>query len=97
MPPTIKLGKAFVPPLPALALTPPQSPRSVSCAMNERPRKPPHLSEQGRAERETRRVRLAEALRENLKRRKAQSRDRAAAVSDGGSGGESGGEPGGEA
>ena len=65
--------------------------------MSERPRKPPHLSEQGRAARETRRTRLAEALRENLKTRKAQSRDRAAAVSDGGPGGESGGEPGGEA
>ena len=66
--------------------------------MSERPRKPPHLSEQGRAERETRRLRLAEALRANLRKRKAQSRDRAAAaVSDGGPGGESGGEPGGEA
>ena len=70
--------------------------------MSERPRKPPHLSEKGRAERESRRTRLAEALCENLRKRKAQSRDRAtAAVSDGGrdgeSGGESGGGPGGEA
>ena len=65
--------------------------------MSERPRKPPHLSEKGRAERESRRTRLAEALRENLRKRKAQSRDRAAAaVSDGGRGDESGGEPGGE-
>ncbi len=46
--------------------------------MSERNRKPPHLSEQGRAERESRRTRLAEALRENLKTRKAQSRGRAA-------------------
>ncbi len=46
--------------------------------MSERNRKPPHLSEQGRAERESRRTRLAEALRENLRKRKAQSRDRAA-------------------
>ncbi len=61
--------------------------------MSERPRKPPRLSEKGRAERDTRRVRLAEALRENLKKRKAQSRDRAAAaVSDGGRDGETGGE-----
>ncbi len=61
--------------------------------MSERPRKPPRLSEKGRAERDTRRTRLAEALRENLKKRKAQSRDRAAAaVSDGGRDGETGGE-----
>ncbi len=61
--------------------------------MSERPRKPPRLSEKGRGERDTRRVRLAEALRENLKKRKAQSRDRAAAaVSDGGRDGETGGE-----
>ncbi len=46
--------------------------------MSERPRTPPRLSEKGRAERDTRSVRLAEALRENLKKRKAQSRDRAA-------------------
>ncbi len=86
-------GKAFVTALPAPALTPPQSPRSVSCAMNERPRKPPHFSEPGRAERENRRTRLAEALRENLRKRKTQARDRAAAaVLDGGPGGEPGGE-----
>ncbi len=61
--------------------------------MSERPRKPPRLSEKGRAERDTRRTRRAEALRENLKKRKAQSRDRAAAaVSDGGRDGETGGE-----
>ncbi len=46
--------------------------------MNERPQKPPHLSESGRAERENRRTRLAEALRENLRKRKTQARDRAA-------------------
>ncbi len=40
---------------------------------------------------------MAEALRENLKRRKAQSRGRAAAaLSDGGPGGETGGETGGK-
>ena len=61
--------------------------------MSEQPRKPPRLSEKGRAERDTRRTRRAEALRENLKKRKAQSRDRAAAaVSDGGRDGETGGE-----
>jgi hypothetical protein len=46
--------------------------------MSERPQKPPHRSEQGRAERETRRARLAEALRANLRKRKTQARDRAA-------------------
>ncbi len=62
--------------------------------MSERPRKPPQLSEQGRAERETRRLRLAEALRANLKKRKTQSRARAAAEEPaGGPGGESGREP----
>ncbi|MCH8001872.1 MAG: hypothetical protein IIA34_09475 [Proteobacteria bacterium] len=66
--------------------------------MSERTRKPPHLSEQGRAERESRRVRLAEALRANLRKRKTQARGRAAAEEPaGGQGGEPGGEPGGEA
>ena len=61
--------------------------------MSERPRKPPRLSEKGRAERESRRVRLAEALRENLRKRKTQARGRAAAaVPDGGRDGEPGGE-----
>ena len=69
--------------------------------MNERSRKPPHLSEQGRAERETRRLRLAEALRANLQKRKTQARARAVAEEpaggrDGEPSGESGGEPGGE-
>ncbi len=75
------------------ALTPPQSPRSLPRAMSERSRKPPQLSEQGRAERETRRLRLAEALRANLAKRKTQSRARAAAEEPAGDqDGESGGE-----
>ncbi len=61
--------------------------------MSEKPPKPPRLSEKGRAERDTRRTRLAEALRANLKKRKAQSRGRAAAaVPDRGREGETGGE-----
>ena len=62
--------------------------------MSERPRKPPSLSEQGRAERETRRTRLAEALRANLRKRKTQARARAAAAEPAGG---RDGEPGGEA
>ncbi len=82
-------------------MTPLQSPRSLPRAMSERSRKPPHLAEQGRAERETWRLRLAEALRANLRKRKAQARDRAAAAApaggrDGEPGEEPGGEPGGE-
>ncbi len=46
--------------------------------MSERSRKSPSLSEKGRGAREARRTRLAEALRLNLKKRKAQSRGRAA-------------------
>ncbi len=66
--------------------------------MSERSRKPPRLSEQGRAERETRRLRLAEALRANLRKRKTQSRARAAAEEPtGGQDGEPDGEPGGKA
>ncbi len=48
--------------------------------MSERTRQPPRLSEQGRAKRESRRARLAEALRANLKQRKAQARGRAEAA-----------------
>jgi hypothetical protein len=65
--------------------------------MSERARKPPRLSEQGRAERESRRARLAEALRDNLKKRKAQSRGRAAAEHEPGSAGSGEGEVDGEA
>ena len=80
------------------ALTPPQSPRSLSRAMSERSRKPPRLSEQGRAARETRRLRLAAALRANLAKRKTQSRARAAAEEPaGGQDGEPGSESAGEA
>ncbi len=88
-----RLGKAFVA-VGARALTAPQSPRSLPCAMSERPRKPPHLSEPGRAGRETRRLRLAEALRANLRKRKTQARARAAAEAPaGGRDGEPSGEP----
>ncbi|MFQ5784973.1 MAG: hypothetical protein ACE5H8_09140 [Alphaproteobacteria bacterium] len=45
--------------------------------MSERPRRGPRLSEKGRQERADRRARLVEALRENLRRRKAQARGRA--------------------
>ena len=48
--------------------------------MTERTRQPPRLSEKGRAQRESRRARLAEALRANLKKRKAQARGRAEAA-----------------
>ncbi|MEE8501067.1 MAG: hypothetical protein V3S27_10880 [Kiloniellales bacterium] len=67
--------------------------------MSERTRQPPRLSEQGRAQRESRRARLAEALRANLKKRKAQARGRAEAAdtATGGRDPESGGEAGGEA
>ncbi len=93
MPPTMNLGKAFVT-VSAHALTAPQSPRSLPCAMSERPRKPPRLSEPGRAGRETRRLRLAEALRDNLRKRKAQARARVAAEAPAdGRDGEPNGEP----
>ena len=70
--------------------------------MTQQPRTPPSRSVVGQAARAKRDARLAEALRANLRKRKTQARDRAAAaVSDGGPGGESGrepsGEPGGEA
>ncbi len=47
--------------------------------MTGRPRTPPHSSETGQAARAKREARLAEALRDNLRKRKAQVRDRAAA------------------
>ncbi len=43
-----------------------------------RDRNEPHLSPRGRQVRNQRETRMAEALRENLRRRKAQSRGRAA-------------------
>ncbi len=46
--------------------------------MTGRSRTPPHTSEAGQAARAKREARLAEALRDNLRKRKAQSRDRAA-------------------
>ena len=45
--------------------------------MTGRPRTPPHSSRTGQAARAKREARLAEALRDNLRKRKAQSRDRA--------------------
>jgi hypothetical protein len=67
--------------------------------MSERPPKPPRLSDAGRARRESRRARLAEALRANLKKRKAQARDRAEEEdkATGGRHREPGGETGGKA
>ena len=45
--------------------------------MTERPRTPPKRSKAGQAARAEREARLAEALRDNLRKRKAQVRDRA--------------------
>ena len=63
--------------------------------MTGRPRRPPQTSESGQTARAEREARLAEALRGNLRKRKAQSRGRAAgdseapgAPKDGESGGE---------
>ncbi len=47
--------------------------------MTGRSRTPPHTSQAGQAARAKREARLAEALRDNLRKRKAQARDRAAA------------------
>ncbi len=47
--------------------------------MTGRSRTPPHTSQAGQAARAKREARLAEALRDNLRKRKAQSRGRAAA------------------
>ena len=44
--------------------------------MTERPRVPPRQSEAGRRARTSREARLAEALRDNLRKRKAQARGR---------------------
>jgi hypothetical protein len=46
--------------------------------MTGRSRKPPQRSQAGQAARAEREARLAEALRDNLRKRKAQSRGRAA-------------------
>jgi hypothetical protein len=69
------MARPAVPVSPALTL--PQSPRSLRLAMTARSRTPPHRSEAGQAARTAREARLAEALRANLKKRKAQSRGRA--------------------
>ncbi len=45
--------------------------------MTGRPRRPPQTSEAGQAARAEREARLAEALRDNLRKRKAQVRGRA--------------------
>ncbi len=58
-------------------MTLPQSSPSVP-AMIIQARGEPHLSPRGRQSRNQREARLAEALRENLRKRKAQSRGRAA-------------------
>ncbi len=47
--------------------------------MTGRPRRPPQTSTAGQAARAEREARLAEALRDNLRKRKAQVRGRAAA------------------
>ena len=82
MPPAPIRDKADLPPRPASynrrsgpALTLPQSPRRKA-AMTERPRVPPRLSEAGRRARASREARLAEALRDNLRKRKDQARGR---------------------
>ena len=82
MPPAPIRDKADLPPRPASynrrsgpALTLPQSPRRKA-AMTERPRVPPRLSEAGQRTRASRDARLAEALRDNLRKRKAQARGR---------------------
>ncbi len=59
--------------------------------MTERPRTPPKRSKAGQAARAEREARLAEALRDNLRKRKAQSRDRTAAGSGDPGNGEAGG------
>lgn len=51
--------------------------------MSERETKAPNLSEQGGARRREREARLAEALRENLRKRKDQARGRAVDDRDG--------------
>ncbi len=68
--------------------------------MSAAPPKKPKLSERGREARRDREARLAEALRENLRKRKAQARGRSGAGEgpDGNSGDGPGGPPeGGEA
>ena len=50
--------------------------------MTGRPRTPPRLSDKGRGARASREARLAEALRANLRKRKAQVRNRSGADED---------------
>jgi hypothetical protein len=81
MPPAPYDGKADGRACGALALTPPQSPRSLPAMSHDdadRRPKGPSLSAAGQRARAARDERLAAALRANLKRRKAQERGRAA-------------------
>ena len=63
--------------------------------MTGRSRRPPQTSEAGQAARAERKARLAAALRDNLRKRKAQVRDRATADPGAPEDVESGGEAGG--
>ncbi len=63
--------------------------------MTERPRTPPKRSKAGQAARAEREARLAEALRDNLRKRKAQLRGRARGRTAAGSGDPGNGEAGG--
>ncbi len=62
--------------------------------MTERPRTPPKRSKAGQAARAEREARLAEALRDNLRKRKAQMRGRARGRAAAGSGDPGNGEAG---
>ena len=81
MPPALAEGKRIVLPVKrqgsAGTLTLPQSDRSLR-PMTKQPPKSPGQSEPGRQTREERDARLARALRDNLRKRKAQTRERAA-------------------
>ena len=52
--------------------------RSEKPSLSDRGLSDPQLSDRGRVREDEKRQRLAEALRDNLRKRKAQSRDRAA-------------------
>ena len=67
----------------APALTWPYWPRRVRPLMNDETPPKPRLSTRSRKAREERQDRLAEALRENLRRRKAQARGRADPAAEG--------------
>ena len=60
--------------------------------MSSPPTKQPKLSQKGRENRREREARLAEALRANLQKRKAQTRGRAGAEAEQGGGPRDGGE-----